>query len=57
MPIALTTFGAPGRQIFKGDEVAADDPVIKGREHLFETLEPTAKKRPAKRRAAAKSDD
>ena len=45
---ALATFHAPGRLVVEGEEVDAADPVVAGREHLFE---PAAEPEPAKPKA------
>lgn len=57
---AKDTFWAPdNRRIVKGDLVAAHDPVIEGREELFEAVvvpeavAPPAKKAPARKTTAA----
>lgn len=73
MPVlrAKTTFAAPGRVfINRGDLVDSSNPVVKGREHLFEDVEThverasaapgekrRAVKRPAKKAAAPKAAD
>lgn len=46
---ALTSFHAPGRFVASGDKVDASDPVVKGREGLFETVQP--EKAPARKAA------
>ncbi|MGW1609415.1 hypothetical protein ACWCQZ_08455 [Streptomyces sp. NPDC002285] len=54
---AKDTFWAPdNRRIVKGDLVAPDDPVIEGREELFEevVIPQAVAKPPAKKAAAAK---
>jgi len=58
---ANTSFWAGRRLVHRGDELPADDPVIAGREHLFETATPAAppartaaKKQAAKKQAAKK---
>jgi hypothetical protein len=40
MLVALETFAAQGRTIRQGDLVAAADPIVKGREVLFEAHDP-----------------
>lgn len=66
---ATTSFIAPGRvKVKRGQIVDSADPIVKGREHLFETPEATierasaapgekrsATKRPAKKAAAPKA--
>ena len=39
MLVAKTSFSWSGRVFQEGTSVADDDPVVKGREHLFETVE------------------
>ena len=60
---AKDTFWAPdNRRIVKGDLVAPDDPVVEGREDLFEEVvipqavakQPAKKPTPAKKAAASK---
>lgn len=48
---ALTTFHANDRLVVDGQEVDSTDPIVKGREHLFETV-PAEK--PTPRKAVAK---
>lgn len=53
---ALHAFHANGRFVADGDEVPADDPIVSGREALFETVDdaPEKPKAPAKKAAAVK---
>ena len=51
---ATTAFHAADRFIADGDELDAKDPIVKGREHLFEVVEddsPAKPKRTAKKAA------
>lgn len=54
---ALETFYAQGRIWAAGEQVAADDPIVKGREQLFEPVDgtdvapPKPKGRPRAKRA------
>lgn len=57
MPTARTSFSAPGRFIVTGQHVADDDPIIQGREHLFDGVTAVRPKKAAAKKAAAKSDD
>lgn len=50
---ALQAFHADGRFIADGDEVDAKDPIVAGREVLFETV-PEPEKAPARKAAAKK---
>ena len=50
---ALHSIQAPGRlSVEAGQTVDADDPIVKGREHLFEPVKKPAKKKPAKKKSA-----
>ena len=52
---ATQSFHADGRFIADGDELDAKDPIVEGREVLFEQVEDVpAKKAPAKKAPAAK---
>lgn len=68
MPTVRQPFAVGGRVFVVGQEVDSDDDVLTGRSHLFvveddapRVLErdekPAPKKRAAKKKAAAKSDD
>lgn len=49
---AITDIIIPGRvTIVKGEQVNANDPLVKGREHFFEPV----KKKPAKKKPAKKA--
>lgn len=53
---ARTSFHSPFGAFADGDEVDSKDPVVKGRESLFEAVDaPPAVKAPAKKAAAKKA--
>lgn len=56
---AVRTFAAGRRVIAEGQEVAADDPIVRGREQLFQRVvaEGQEKPPPRRRRRRAASDD
>ena len=62
---ALESFSAGRRWVVAGDELPADDPIVKGREAKFESIEDAkpakratkAKKATKKTAAAKKSED
>ncbi|WP_112469419.1 hypothetical protein [Streptomyces triticisoli] len=58
MQRAKKIFFAPGRRVAKGELFADDDPILKGREMLFEQVDvPTAPEpaKPVAKKAAQKS--
>jgi hypothetical protein len=51
---ALTSFHGCGQFIAEGSEVDSKDPVVLGREHLFETVEADEPKKVQARKVTAK---